>query len=201
MIRGVNFYLLFISIFTIIMSGVRALYECDLKKIIALSTLSQLGLIMIILRIGFNLLGFYHLMTHAIFKSLLFLCAGIVIHLINNNQDIRCCGGLNETIPFVSVVFYVSILSIIGCPFLAGFYSKDLIMELSYILDVNLFLFIIIVISLSLTVIYSLRLFFYLFFSKTMNFMSVRRFYGNKLINFSIILLVILSMVSGSLLN
>jgi len=200
-IRGLNFYLLFISIFTIIISGVSALYECDLKKIIALSTLSQLGLIIIILNMGFNILGFYHLITHAIFKSLLFLCAGIVIHIINNNQDIRCCGGLNETIPFVSAVFYVSILSIIGCPFLSGFYSKDLIMELFYISDINLFLLIIIIISLSLTVMYSLRLFFYLFFSKTMNFISVRRFDRNKLISYSIILLVILRMISGSLLN
>jgi len=92
------------------------------------------------------MLGFYHLMVHAIFKSLLLLCAGIIIHKINNDQDTRCYGGLNERIPFMRTVFYVSILSMIGCPFLAGFNSKDLIIELFYILDINLFLLIIIII-------------------------------------------------------
>jgi len=82
---------------------------------------------MIILNIGFSILKFYHLVTHAIFKSLLFLCTGIVIHLMKNNQDIRCCGGLREIISFVRVIFYP------GCPFLTEFYSKDLVIEFSYI--------------------------------------------------------------------
>jgi len=73
-----------------IISGFNALYEGDLKKIIALSTLSQLGLMMMILRIGFGILGFYHLITHAVFKSLLFLWTDIITHLMKNNQDIRC---------------------------------------------------------------------------------------------------------------
>jgi len=77
------------------------LYECDLKKINALSILSQLGLMMMILRMGFRILGFYYLMTHAIFKSLLFLYAGIFIHSMKNNQDIQCCGGLGELFRFV----------------------------------------------------------------------------------------------------
>jgi len=93
-----NFYVLFISIFTIIMSGINALRECDLKTIIA-PILSQLALIMMILRMGFRILGFYHLMTRAIFRSLLFLCAGIISLLVKNNQDVWCCGGLRGIIP------------------------------------------------------------------------------------------------------
>jgi len=200
-IRGFNLLLLFISIFTIIIAGLRALYENDLKKIIALSTLSQLGLIIIILRLGLRILGFYHLITHALFKSLLFLCAGIIIHLIKNNQDIRYCGGLNEIIPFISIVFYVSILSIIGCPFLSGFYSKDLIIEFLYIYDFSVSLFIIILFSLSLTVIYSLRLYYYLFFMKNFNYQSVGELKESKLINLSTVLLVIIRIIRGSILN
>jgi len=89
-------------------------------------------------------LGSYHLITHAAFKSLLFLCAGVIIHLMKNNQDIRYYGGLSEIIiSFVRVVFYVDILSMIECPFLAGFYSKDLIIEFLYIYEFNRFLMII----------------------------------------------------------
>jgi len=87
------------------------------------------------------------------------------------------------------------------CPFLAGFHSKDLIIELLYISEVGIFLLFIILISLSLTVIYSLRLFFYSFFTKSMNFISARILSESKLINYSMILLVVSSMVRGSLLN
>jgi len=73
MISKLNFYLLFTSIFIIIISGINALYECDLKNIMALSTLGQLGLMMMTLNMGFRMLGFYHSITHAVFKSLLFL--------------------------------------------------------------------------------------------------------------------------------
>jgi len=184
-----------------IISGIRALYENDLKKIIALSTLRQLGLIIIILSLGMNLLGFYHLLTHAVFKSLLFLCAGIIIHLIKNNQDIRYYGGLRDIIPFVRMVFYTSILSIMGCPFLAGFYSKDLIIEFLYIYDFNRLLMGVILISLSLTVMYSLRVFYYLFFIKSLGFISVGDLNECGLINYSMILLIRIRVIRGSLLN
>jgi len=69
-------------------------YEYDLRKIIALSTLSQLGLIIIILSMGFSMLAFFHLLTDALFKALLFLCAGAIIHGVGDTQDIRCMGGI-----------------------------------------------------------------------------------------------------------
>jgi len=121
---------------------------------------------------------------------LLFLCAGIIIHLIKNNQDIRYYGGLKEIIPFIIIVFYVSILSIIGCPFLSGFYSKDLIIEFLYVYDFRVFLLMIILISLSLTLIYSLYLYYYLFFIKNLNYLSVGKLNERKAINLSRILLV-----------
>jgi len=86
------------------------------------------------------MLGFYHLITHAVFKFLLFLYAGNIIHLMKNNQNIQC---LRKTILLVSTVFYVSILSTIEC-LLAGFYSKDLIIEFLYISEIKGFLMFII---------------------------------------------------------
>ncbi|XP_050465109.1 NADH-ubiquinone oxidoreductase chain 5-like [Cataglyphis hispanica] len=158
--------LLYLSIFTIFISSLIANFENDFKKIIALSTLRQLGLIIIILRLGLNLLSFFHLLTHAIFKSLLFICAGIIIHLMNNNQDIRFCGKINEYIPFTIIRFYISRLALIGFPFLTGFYSKDLIIESVYIININISLLILRILSLSFTISYSFRLFYYIYFGE-----------------------------------
>nr|YP_010277830.1 NADH dehydrogenase subunit 5 [Cataglyphis aenescens]UHY95034.1 NADH dehydrogenase subunit 5 [Cataglyphis aenescens] len=191
--------LLYLSIFTMFMSGLMANFENDLKKIIALSTLSQLGLMMMILSLGLNFLAFFHLLTHAIFKSLLFMCAGIMIHLMNNNQDIRFCGKMNEYIPFTMVSFYMANLALMGFPFLAGFYSKDLIMESIYLMNMNMFLLIMSMLSLSFTVSYSMRLFYYIYFGEV-NSSSFYYYKENKLMNFSMIILMSLSMISGSLL-
>nr|WEY05563.1 NADH dehydrogenase subunit 5 [Lepisiota frauenfeldi] len=191
--------LLYISIFTMFMSGLMANFENDLKKIIALSTLSQLGLMMMILSLGFKFLAFYHLLTHAIFKSLLFMCAGIMIHLMDNNQDIRLCGGLNEYIPFVMMSFYMSSLALMGFPFLAGFYSKDLIMEMIYMINMNVFLLVLILMSLSFTVSYSLRLMYYIFWGEK----KCKSFYyykENFLMNLSMFILMLLSLIMGSML-
>lgn len=191
--------LFYISIFTMLISGIMANFENDLKKIIALSTLRQLGLIIIILRLGFKILAFYHLLTHAIFKSLLFMCAGVIIHLINNNQDIRLCGNLNEFIPFIIIRFYISRLALIGFPFLSGFYSKDIIIEIIYIIKINLIILIFILLRLIITVSYSLRLMYYMYFRNIKN-----RFFfykENKFINISIIILLLFRMIYGAILN
>nr|QNV12028.1 NADH dehydrogenase subunit 5 [Lasius niger] len=196
---GVDKFLFYISVFTMFMSGFMANLENDLKKIIALSTLSQLGLMMMILSLGLKFLAFYHLLTHAIFKSLLFMCAGIMIHLMNNNQDIRLCGKLNEFIPFTMLSFYISSLALLGFPFLAGFYSKDLIMEMIYLMNINLFMLMMIMLSLSFTVSYSFRLFYYIYFGEMNS--SFLNFKENKLMNLSMLFLLSLSLISGSLLN
>nr|UCP07170.1 NADH dehydrogenase subunit 5 [Nanhuaphasma hamicercum] len=164
-----NFYfstfLLIISLLTMFMSGFCANFEFDLKSIVALSTLSQLGLMMSILSFGFVYLAFFHLLIHALFKALLFMCSGVIIHNFKDCQDIRFLGNLFIQMPLTSVCFIISSFCLCGVPFLSGFYSKDLILEiysLSYINIIGYFLF---YISTGLTVMYSFRLIYYLMIS------------------------------------
>nr|ATN40444.1 NADH dehydrogenase subunit 5 [Xizicus howardi] len=154
-------FLLLISGLTMFMAGLGANFEYDLKKIIALSTLSQLGLMMSILSMGFPKLAFFHLLTHALFKALLFMCAGSVIHNMKNSQDIRFMGGLCVQMPLTVICFNVSNLALCGMPFLAGFYSKDLILEIVSLSYLNFFSFFLYFFSTGLTVCYSLRLVYY----------------------------------------
>lgn len=163
--------LLLIGGITMFISGLSANFEFDLKKIIALSTLSQLGLIVRILAIGFPKLAFFHLLTHALFKALLFICAGVVIHRIKNSQDIRDMGGIVFFIPLTIRIINVANLALCGLPFLAGFYSKDLILEMVRISSINLVSFFIYYFSTGLTACYSFRL---SYFSLTCNFRQGR---------------------------
>nr|AQT26352.1 NADH dehydrogenase subunit 5 [Drosophila melanogaster] len=153
--------MLLLSGLTMFMAGLGANFEFDLKKIIALSTLSQLGLMMSILSMGFLKLAMFHLLTHALFKALLFMCAGAIIHNMNNSQDIRLMGGLSIHMPLTSACFNVSNLALCGMPFLAGFYSKDMILEIVSISNVNMFSFFLYYFSTGLTVSYSFRLVYY----------------------------------------
>uniref|UniRef100_UPI0030FE687B NADH dehydrogenase subunit 5 n=1 Tax=Neopanorpa longiprocessa TaxID=757038 RepID=UPI0030FE687B len=154
--------LLLISGLTMFMAGMGANFEFDLKKIIALSTLSQLGLMMSILAMGFAKLAFFHLLTHALFKALLFMCAGAIIHNMKDFQDIRAMGGLVIHMPLTISCFNIANLALCGMPFLAGFYSKDLILEVVSLSYLNMFSFILYFFSTGLTVCYSLRLSYYL---------------------------------------
>lgn len=154
--------LLLLSGLTIFIAGISANYEFDLKKIIALSTLRQLGLIIRILSIGFPDLAFFHLLTHAIFKALLFMCAGVIIHIINDTQDIRFIGGIRSYIPLTSLCINISNIALCGIPFLAGFYSKDLILELVRFSNLNLRIFFLYYVSTGLTIFYTFRLTIYL---------------------------------------
>uniref|UniRef100_A0AAU6QFJ5 NADH-ubiquinone oxidoreductase chain 5 n=1 Tax=Nepsalus decorillus TaxID=2950594 RepID=A0AAU6QFJ5_9NEOP len=153
--------LLLLSVLTMFMAGLGANYEFDLKKIIALSTLSQLGLMMSILSLGYSNLAFFHLLTHALFKALLFMCAGSVIHSLNNTQDIRFMGGLINMLPLTCTCFNVSNLALCGMPFLAGFYSKDLILEIVSMSGINYLIYLLCFLSTGLTVCYSFRLTYY----------------------------------------
>nr|AML25790.1 NADH dehydrogenase subunit 5 [Histeridae sp. BMNH 1274329] len=155
------FFLLLIASLTMFMSGLGANFEFDLKKIIALSTLSQLGLMMSILSLGESELAFFHLLTHALFKALLFMCAGVVIHNLGNCQDIRFMGSLSVSMPLTCILMNVSNLALCGLPFLAGFYSKDLILEVSSMSLVNILIYSLFYLSTGLTVIYSFRLVYY----------------------------------------
>lgn len=155
-------YLILVGVFTIFIAGLGAMRELDIKKVIALSTLSQLGVIIITIGLGLPLIGFFHLVAHAFFKALLFMCAGILIHNFKDYQDIRLMSRRGCFIPFTVGVFITANLRLCGLPFMAGFYSKDLILERLMIRRLNLFIFFVILVSTALTVIYSCRLAFLL---------------------------------------
>nr|YP_009751202.1 NADH dehydrogenase subunit 5 [Annamanum lunulatum]QIJ99760.1 NADH dehydrogenase subunit 5 [Annamanum lunulatum] len=161
-----------IASLTMFMSGLGANFEFDLKKIIALSTLSQLGLMMSILVLGSYKLAFFHLLTHALFKALLFMCAGSIIHSMNNCQDIRYMGNLINQMPVVCIYFNICNFSLCGLPFFSGFYSKDLIVEVLSMSFLNLLIYSLFYISIGLTVCYSFRLSYYSLIG-TMNYISL----------------------------
>nr|ADO60607.2 NADH dehydrogenase subunit 5 [Mycetophagus quadripustulatus] len=193
--------LLFISSLTMFMSGLGANFEFDLKKIIALSTLSQLGLMMSILALGSYELAFFHLLTHALFKALLFMCAGNIIHNLNNCQDIRFMGSLIQSMPLTCVFMNISNLSLCGIPFLSGFYSKDLIVEVMCMNYLNIYIYMIFYISIGLTVCYSFRLVYYLMMGK-MNFISLNLLTeGETLMMKGMLGLIFLVVIMGSSLS
>nr|YP_010988595.1 NADH dehydrogenase subunit 5 [Pteroptyx malaccae]WOR80739.1 NADH dehydrogenase subunit 5 [Pteroptyx malaccae] len=170
--EGLMNFMLFFSMMTMFMSGLGANFEYDLKKIIALSTLSQLGLMMSILFLGDYNLAFFHLLSHALFKALLFMCAGCMIHNLMNCQDIRYMGSLINLMPLTCTFFNISNFSLCGLPFLSGFYSKDLILEVFSMNYLNLFVYLIFYVSIGLTVSYSFRLSYYTLFNNY-NFYSL----------------------------
>jgi NADH-ubiquinone oxidoreductase chain 5 len=173
--------LLIVSVITIFISGLGANFETDMKKIIALSTLSQLGVIMIILRIGIPDLAFFHLISHAIFKSTLFMCGGVVIHISNGRQDSRFMSNLRASSPFLMLVFSATNLSLLGFPFLSGFYSKDAILEFMFIRSYNVFIVFLVVAATGITVSYSLRV-MYLGIRSINNLKRLRDLEDNNLI-------------------
>lgn len=188
------YLLLFFSRLTIFISGIGANFEFDLKKIIALSTLRQLGLILRILALGRYKLAFFHLLTHALFKALLFICAGVIIHNLMDCQDIRFIGRLINHMPLTCAYFNICNLSLCGLPFLSGFYSKDLIVEFIIINYLNIFIYLIFYVSLGLTVAYRFRLTYYTLVGEnnyiSLNCLNDKRFIILKGIRGLIILVV-----------
>jgi len=114
------------------MAGVRACVEIDLKKIVALSTLSQLGVIMVSLSVFQKNICFFHLVTHAIFKALLFMCVGVSIHTFFGGQDFRSFSNLGKSINYPIRFLTISNIALLGFPFMSGFYRKDMIIERFY---------------------------------------------------------------------
>nr|UDU84781.1 NADH dehydrogenase subunit 5 [Archips betulanus] len=193
--------LLLLSGLTMFMAGVTANYEFDLKKIIALSTLSQLGLMMSILSMGLPNLAFFHLLTHAMFKALLFMCAGVIIHMMNNIQDIRYMGGISYYLPYTSLCMNISNMALCGIPFLAGFYSKDMILEMVSLSYLNMFIFFLYYISTGLTMYYSFRLLMYLMIND-FNLLSIYNLFDEDYIMLkSMFILLFMSVLSGSFLS
>nr|WKW89312.1 NADH dehydrogenase subunit 5 [Scirtothrips hansoni] len=192
-------YLMFISLLTMVMSGLSGMLEFDLKKIIALSTLSQLGFMLSTISLGFSDLAFFHLVTHAAFKALLFMCAGMFIHMSFDNQDIRGFGLMKKDFSFSLCMFNVANLSLCGFPFLSGFFSKDLILEMVLMKNMNFFFFFMYSFGTFLTVFYSFRLFIFLSLKNSFFFNSIQNFLKDFKIHFSMLVLFIFSISLGFL--
>nr|AIY61848.1 NADH dehydrogenase subunit 5 [Cephalotermes rectangularis] len=195
-----NVVLLLVSGLTMFMAGLGANFEFDLKSIIALSTLSQLGLMIMTISIGLSGLAFFHLLTHALFKALLFMCAGGVIHSMGDSQDIRFMGGLSLYMPFTSSSLMVSNFALCGMPFLAGFYSKDFILEMFSMSYVNMFGFLLLFVSTGLTVCYSFRLFYFVLCGDFNFVPSYSMVESNYNMMFGMIGLLIMSIFGGGFL-
>lgn len=144
---------------TMLIAGAAAIVEWDLKKIIALSTLSQLGVMMARIGLGFPQLALFHLLTHALFKALLFLTAGSFIAFNAHSQDLRITGAIARQLPVTTALFTTANLALCGTPFIAGFYSKDLIIEIFLFNPTNIILSAILLTATALTATYSIRLF------------------------------------------
>nr|YP_009992032.1 NADH dehydrogenase subunit 5 [Rhipicephalus decoloratus]QNN85503.1 NADH dehydrogenase subunit 5 [Rhipicephalus decoloratus] len=161
-------FLLKISLMTMIMSGVNAFFENDLKKIIAFSTLSQLSIMMTTLSLGLVYLAFFHLIVHAIFKSMLFLCAGFIIHNLMGNQDIRFLSNFFKFSPMILSCMMIGMLSLMGFPFIGGFYSKDMIMEFFFLGNKNLIEMMLFMGGILFTFLYNFRLSYLILFKGTL---------------------------------
>nr|YP_009441832.1 NADH dehydrogenase subunit 5 [Xylosandrus germanus]AOY39585.1 NADH dehydrogenase subunit 5 [Xylosandrus germanus] len=191
--------LLYLSLFTMFMAGLSANFEFDLKKIIALSTLSQLGLMISILCLGGSSLAFFHLLTHALFKALLFMCAGAIIHNMGDVQDIRYMGGQINFLPLSCMCMSISNFALCGIPFMAGFYSKDLIAEFLSMSVSGVLVYTIFYLSIGLTVSYSVRLSYFIFFGDyNVSSLSCMGEKNNMLMNYSMLGLIFFVVFMGS---
>ena len=117
---------------TALFAATVGLLQNDLKRVIAYSTCSQLGYMIFACGLSNYSVGIFHLANHAFFKALLFLGAGSAIHAVNDEQDMRKLGGLKRLVPFTYSIMMIGSLALMGFPFLTGFYSKDVILEVAY---------------------------------------------------------------------
>jgi proton-translocating NADH-quinone oxidoreductase chain L len=189
----------FIGGFTAFFFALVAVFQYDLKKIIAYSTCSQLGYMFVACGLSNYYLSLFHLFNHAFFKALLFLSAGSIIHALYDEQDIRRMGGLLNFLPFSYFCFLIGSLAIMAFPFFTGFYSKDLILEFAlsrYMVD-SLFIYFLILFAALFTSIYSFKLILFVFFGETNLYISYFPHDSTFFMYFSMFFLSILSIFIG----
>jgi len=200
-IDNFNSIILVISSLTIFIAGIRALAECDIKKIVALSTLSQLGVIMSSIGLGLPDLAFFHLITHALFKALLFVCVGTLIHVHHHRQDLRNMGNLVAQMPLTICCLNIANIALCGLPFLAGFYSKDFIIEIVLYRNYRIFIVVLFLTATIITAAYSIRLIIVGITSINISF-NIQYMRDNRLHNtWPILILSLGAIMSGCLIN
>ena len=199
-------------IFIMVIGGITAFFSAtiaitqdDIKKVIAYSTCSQLGYMIFICGLSEYNLSLFHLINHAFFKALLFLGAGSVIHALSGEQDMRKFGGLTKIIPYTYSMLLIGFLALSGFPFLSGFYSKDLILEMSfskYSIG-GIFSYWIGTLSAGLTAFYSFRVLYHTFWQKIVSFKYYVQYVHElpKNMGFALFILALGSLFSGFLLK
>lgn len=198
-------FMTFMGALTAFFAATTAFFQNDIKKIIAYSTCSQLGYMFMACGTSNYIVSLYHLTNHAFFKALLFLCAGAIIHSMSNEQDLRKFGNLRLLMPLVYICFLIGSLSLMGFPYLSGFYSKDFLLEVLYLKGTNFstFAYILGIMSAFLTTLYSYKLIYLVFFNDV-NFSktTLRDFHPpGKFVYFCLIFLSFASIFSGFLLK
>nr|ATD53079.1 NADH dehydrogenase subunit 5 [Psyllidae sp. EMHAU-2015-Zz060501] len=188
--------MLMVSLLTILVAGMSALQEFDMKRLVAFSTLGQLGFMSMILSLGYLNIAFFHLLIHALFKALLFMCTGSIIHSSLGIQDLRKMGSLMLN-PLTSVSLNISMFSLMGLPFSSGFYSKDALLELSMCSFMGMGLGVWMGLMAMLTIAYSVRVIYY--FSSLLGW--VVWISGSETLSFPISFLAMINIMSGSILN
>ena len=199
--RSFKIGLLFVSVLTLLMAGIGANYEYDLKKVIALSTLSQLGVIIMSLGLGIPYLALFHLYTHALFKAMLFLCAGAIIHNNSNSQDLRQLGNLWRQIPLTVSCLNVANLALCGSPFMSGFYSKDLILETRLYRPCNFLILILIFLATGMTAAYRIRLSIYALWGQSNHLPFHSNFDEDVKVTWPVIILRVITIFVGRVLQ
>jgi len=205
-------YIIFFGSITAFFSSTIGLLQTDIKKVVAYSTCSQLGYMFICCGFSAYGNGIYHLFNHAFFKALLFLTAGYVIHALSNEQDIRKMGSLLTLLPVSYIMMLIGSLSLIGFPFFSGFYSKDRIVELCFNNYQHLFSMfdtykyimfsqILCIFAVIFTLVYSMKLLFFVFFNSYCGFRSYlyNMHFSSFFIQVPLMFLSVLSMISGYL--
>ena len=196
-------FILIIGASTALFIGVIAIFENDIKKVIAYSTISQLGYMVAALGISAYSVSFFHLFTHAFFKALLFLCAGSIIMSLHHNQNIQNMGGLKSRLPVTYICFLIGTLSIIGFPLTSGFFSKDLILEVMLYENntISYIAYFMLLTGALVTSIYSFRLLFLVFFGKFKSGNIEDIVEQSTLILAPLIILSLLSLSAGYFIN